>query len=1562
MKKIESIISPFVENQFPSFYKEEGPQFIAFTKAYFEWLESANNVLYQARKLPEYRDIDTTVDEFILQFKEKYLKNIQFDTATNKELLVKNSLDLYRSKGTERSIDLFFKLVYGASAEVRYPADNLLRASDGVWERPEYLEITHNRNNVDYVGKQIIGAISGAKAFVEKFIRRRVSVGYVDILYISGRQGEFTNGEVIGLNVNNVPRFEGNKRAKLLGSIKRVILQDRSRDFKVGDIVSFAGSENGGGALARVESTGEAVGIVDFIFIDGGWGYTTEAQSIISEKVLFLNNVVANNESDRFFKLFEQAIQPLANITFTSATANLAIGDTIYRYAPNGMVAAVGNIIGVDQTDANGYITVSHTSGSFTNTYTYYTTGNATSFQATLVEDKTIGGEVMGIPETYNLTVTDQIGTLEVGQQVLVKNTQAVLGTGTIQSINTQGISNTLILTNARGAFEVGKRFEVVGNPAISANVNLVNLTAGAYNIKKFISTVRYESANNDEISFGSRIYRYNTSTNKKIAEGIVLTISHDSPSKTGNLTFIPLKGYFTDTENFYVDSNTSVATVVTYSTSNAGGDYIASDYSRLITQISNTSSRLTSTSFGTGSQFSVGAIGDSEEIFIGTDLIGANNVNTLDYDRVTLTVSSSTGFSVGDEVYQEINKIAFNPSVAINATSGFISLPTANSRFTIGDVIRYNVASGNTAVNNLIANDYYHVAFSNTTGIILSYPYRKTDRINTSNFANFANNVVNESGHYFYKVAIGTIFSKATGVLRSKDNHNYFGNTGGTANTTTYANGNIIKYKSDTTNTSISNITGYTTLVLANQEFAALSIKISAFGFPKNPQGDAKNTIFSCLNFEKFTIGTIGGLINIDPGSGYNVDPYVLSYQPYIAEFDRKDFIITIDSPTGLYTVGEKVNQTLANLVYYDLKVDAGAYSNTYDEKTVLVNVDYDIQSGNDFVLYTSNTISFNSTDDVNSNTDFIHVANASFYWPTGSYVRYYHDSSNTILTGLSNNAFYYVTGSNSSGFTLSTTSGGSNVNITQLSNVATFSSNTSVDGTLDFISISSANSLFANGDQVRYLTASGNTAVAGLTNNAIYYVRYANSTGLALSETLSGANVDITALNPGGAGHYLRYYDPNSVGHYFIKFANEFANGQQILYRTPAGNTAIDGLANNTSYFIVNSNTIGFQLSDTQGGSAKAINASSSSGESHVFSTIPGFLPGDRVYINGSPNVNATVQSIYTIGANGYVRVQGNTGPLTTDVLYSYSNPYVSANIEDVDLYQITSTAKGIVKFANTSTVLVKRLTFENTFKAGTIMVGDVSGATANVTGISEDESLIYPIGLNAVIEANVITAAGQVTSLQVIDSGIGYSNSDVVQYTSADGRRSGTIKVVIDGHGIGKGYYKSSKGFLSDDIYIHDGDYYQEYSYEILSKISVDRYADMFKKVMHTAGTKFFGSALIVEEESATVELSEIATGHEVQFNSSGDVSSVNESIDTDITPNPFANGDIVKYTTATSNTAVQGLSNNTNYYIVGTAGTTVQLTTTLDGTPINITANTTTSGANTAGHYLTKIVEE
>ena len=45
MQDIEQKISPLIENMFPSFYREEGPNFVMFVKAYYEWLETNHQVI-----------------------------------------------------------------------------------------------------------------------------------------------------------------------------------------------------------------------------------------------------------------------------------------------------------------------------------------------------------------------------------------------------------------------------------------------------------------------------------------------------------------------------------------------------------------------------------------------------------------------------------------------------------------------------------------------------------------------------------------------------------------------------------------------------------------------------------------------------------------------------------------------------------------------------------------------------------------------------------------------------------------------------------------------------------------------------------------------------------------------------------------------------------------------------------------------------------------------------------------------------------------------------------------------------------------------------------------------------------------------------------------------------------------------------------------------------------------------------------------------------------------------------------------------------------------------------
>lgn len=70
------------------------------------------------------------------------------------------------------------------------------------------------------------------------------------------------------------------------------------------------------------------------------------------------------------------------------------------------------------------------------------------------------------------------------------------------------------------------------------------------------------------------------------------------------------------------------------------------------------------------------------------------------------------------------------------------------------------------------------------------------------------------------------------------------------------------------------------------------------------------------------------------------------------------------------------------------------------------------------------------------------------------------------------------------------------------------------------DTISIATANSLLQVGDRVTYAVPTNNTAIAPLVSGQDYYVSFSNTTVIALSETLGGANVDIVDTRDAGAG----------------------------------------------------------------------------------------------------------------------------------------------------------------------------------------------------------------------------------------------------------------------------------------------------------------------------------------------------------------------------------------------------------------------------------------------------------
>lgn len=122
--------SALIETQVPSFISEENPVFVAFIEAYYEFLSQKSWV--PSEKFVDYIDADTAPQEFIDKFWEE-LQSIPVNIAADKRLLAKHIRDLYKSKGSVKSIELLFRILYNENIELYEPKEDMLKPSDGKW-------------------------------------------------------------------------------------------------------------------------------------------------------------------------------------------------------------------------------------------------------------------------------------------------------------------------------------------------------------------------------------------------------------------------------------------------------------------------------------------------------------------------------------------------------------------------------------------------------------------------------------------------------------------------------------------------------------------------------------------------------------------------------------------------------------------------------------------------------------------------------------------------------------------------------------------------------------------------------------------------------------------------------------------------------------------------------------------------------------------------------------------------------------------------------------------------------------------------------------------------------------------------------------------------------------------------------------------------------------------------------------------------------------------------------------------------------------------------------------
>ena len=119
-----------VQRQIPEHIRENYPVFVEFIKLYYDYLQQT-----QAQDLEGIRDVDTTLEEFIDNFKSELSTNLPVDMSQDKRFLIKHLKEFYLSRGSESSFKFLFRTLFSKEAELFYPSTEILRVSDGRWKQ-----------------------------------------------------------------------------------------------------------------------------------------------------------------------------------------------------------------------------------------------------------------------------------------------------------------------------------------------------------------------------------------------------------------------------------------------------------------------------------------------------------------------------------------------------------------------------------------------------------------------------------------------------------------------------------------------------------------------------------------------------------------------------------------------------------------------------------------------------------------------------------------------------------------------------------------------------------------------------------------------------------------------------------------------------------------------------------------------------------------------------------------------------------------------------------------------------------------------------------------------------------------------------------------------------------------------------------------------------------------------------------------------------------------------------------------------------------------------------------
>ena len=235
--------------------------------------------IFGSKKLPSYSDVDETIEEFLAYFLKEFMVNIPVSVLADKPKLIKNITQFYRTRGTEKSWKLLFRIMFNDTVSFYYPQQDILRCDDGRWYEDRSILVSPYTNSdtspfdvvATYTHNRIIGRISGATGLVTEVYSQWNGTQFIYELVFEKNSitGTFVPWETVSLSISDI-----NNKAKVLPILQDINITNQGSGYRWTDsVVTIASPYSDVKMAANIKTLGPAGEVLAVTITNHSLGY-----------------------------------------------------------------------------------------------------------------------------------------------------------------------------------------------------------------------------------------------------------------------------------------------------------------------------------------------------------------------------------------------------------------------------------------------------------------------------------------------------------------------------------------------------------------------------------------------------------------------------------------------------------------------------------------------------------------------------------------------------------------------------------------------------------------------------------------------------------------------------------------------------------------------------------------------------------------------------------------------------------------------------------------------------------------------------------------------------------------------------------------------------------------------------------------------------------------------------------------------------------------------------------------------------------------------------------------